>query len=562
MRWLYSLHDDLAWFNPSGLLELTIGLPWKAGQQVVLGDILHQCPNLDTLSILSVRPEVSRNIREPELIGLQETSRSKDVAVGRCGSDSGGGGRLLRSLHLDNVRVSARSLQSFFPFLKRLTELAVLLPDCSPNAVDDVFFQSNEEAQVFWMTFATNCLLVESIRFSNDSGFNSEIPLDLFPHLHQFGFHCKGLVAQGTLSRLALGEVPSRLTTLEMMRGSIPEQTLFRRKRDVKRARILHRFLCSSPHLLHFRAGGSEALLTLRVMRDLDDLGTVWSCRNLRTLSMEMAEESNDLEMSRQLFGYVSRVCPRLLELSLVFMFKNRQVHELESGLCLLTRIKSLQKLEFSTFITAPYTCSGQPLHRSDFAWIQGCATVDSNRAFTTNGSASSTTPNSFTFGHILRGFISTTPSLIVITRDDYSVCQRTLASRLKPFCLSSMGDAEHMMYLQQRRNRFRMDCDRSIPMVDGLDDLEVCGSALDMEACLRSQLFHRRGALIEKSISPATTTATATAATATATAKATAMAKSTSTKPQPQVWPQMRQITFRFKIVTAMVNKNESLSR
>ncbi|KAF9095095.1 hypothetical protein BGX23_001092 [Mortierella sp. AD031] len=78
-----------------------------------------------------------------------------------------------------------------------------------------------------------------------------------------------------------------------------------------------------------------------------------WACRNLRTLHLSVTAQGMDhrsREFSLVMFGYLSLVCPRLEELKL-----NREFLHLddESGLCLLGRLRYLERVEIQTILSS-----------------------------------------------------------------------------------------------------------------------------------------------------------------------------------------------------------------
>ncbi|KAG0206843.1 hypothetical protein BGX33_007196 [Mortierella sp. NVP41] len=79
----------------------------------------------------------------------------------------------------------------------------------------------------------------------------------------------------------------------------------------------------------------------------------VWACRNLRTLHLNVVARGKDYSsrpFSLVMFGYLSLVCPRLEELRL-----HRGLLQLddESGLCLLGRLRYLERVQIQTMLSA-----------------------------------------------------------------------------------------------------------------------------------------------------------------------------------------------------------------
>ncbi|KAF9149785.1 hypothetical protein BG015_008380 [Linnemannia schmuckeri] len=146
----------------------------------------------------------------------------------------------------------------------------------------------------------------------------------------------------------------------------------------------LHQYLCSSPHLLHLLAPKIEYLVNhMDIHRRLSDTNTsrfndapasgqprIWACSNLATLHLgihsiggETPQDPSFKEQGRVLFGYISRVTPRLRDLHLsLSRYLTTKVEQprlcLDSGLCLLARLTRLETLriggELSRQVAAP----------------------------------------------------------------------------------------------------------------------------------------------------------------------------------------------------------------
>ncbi|KAF9584476.1 hypothetical protein BGW38_006326 [Lunasporangiospora selenospora] len=130
----------------------------------------------------------------------------------------------------------------------------------------------------------------------------------------------------------------------------------------------VHEYLLKAKHLLEFRGlhvhfhlpmMDLEGRLTgASVTNDLQETievyypryapqrRTVWACRQLEVLSLTVDEtwtHPNRARYMRTLFGYLVRVCPNLKQLHI-----RRRLVRLDywSGLCLLTRLKHLRRLD------------------------------------------------------------------------------------------------------------------------------------------------------------------------------------------------------------------------
>lgn len=197
---------------------------------------------------------------------------------------------------------------------------------------------------------------MESIHFSsNDPPIIRIIPLELFPYLSSVGIDGRERSVIPMLNRL-IHSVDNMITTLEVHVGTknrhnwslMPSHT---------RDKLFYRFLSSSPQLVHFKAAKVH-LSGYALWNDGDEEqeedkedSEVWACRDLKTLSISLdntlmmchRRREGFLMESRHVFGYLSRVCPKLKDLSIELRCP---VFSLESGLCLLTRLRDLQRLK------------------------------------------------------------------------------------------------------------------------------------------------------------------------------------------------------------------------
>ncbi|KAF9105199.1 hypothetical protein BGX29_000474 [Mortierella sp. GBA35] len=148
----------------------------------------------------------------------------------------------------------------------------------------------------------------------------------------------------------------------------------------------LHDFLCSSPWLQHLIAPmipyyaeyldlegpvdpvsesyhprkcrpGKQPMDLFRTRK------RIWACRGLKTLRIQFESMEGDYaseENARIMFGYLVRVCPDLRELSI----RRRQLNlKLDGGLCLLTRLRKLERLMI-------WTDTWTKLSKKDLEWM------------------------------------------------------------------------------------------------------------------------------------------------------------------------------------------------
>ncbi|KAF9908572.1 hypothetical protein EC991_009717 [Linnemannia zychae] len=132
---------------------------------------------------------------------------------------------------------------------------------------------------------------------------------------------------------------------------------------------ILHQYMCQSPHLLHLRAPRTKFQVKYldvhhRLPIYTNNQGAarahstdVWSCRKLKTLHFTFELNgyylAKDPAAARVIFGYLSRVCPRLEDLHLTS--KRRDPYEsklwlgLQGGFCLLASLRYLERLHIGS---------------------------------------------------------------------------------------------------------------------------------------------------------------------------------------------------------------------
>ncbi|KAH7059890.1 hypothetical protein BKA57DRAFT_445937 [Linnemannia elongata] len=185
-----------------------------------------------------------------------------------------------------------------------------------------------------------------------------------------------------------LESLPNVITTLELPRPYSHHQESCVSNTSVQNnPSILHRYLCTSPHLIHLKNIHLNAMqfegMDIHRRSPFGDLdrwsqyrytntpGTsldaitpgIWACRGLESLHINLhGHEEHGLRSpvhSRIVFGYISIVCPNLTDLQLTVSSECRKrntVHtknmslvyftdfcmRLEGGFCLLSRLKYL----------------------------------------------------------------------------------------------------------------------------------------------------------------------------------------------------------------------------
>ncbi|KAG0322833.1 hypothetical protein BGZ97_003390 [Linnemannia gamsii] len=146
----------------------------------------------------------------------------------------------------------------------------------------------------------------------------------------------------------------------------------------------LHRYLCTSPSLLHLKvpksaylfdhldlhrrlhyihSGPSAKDIQARPYTETTGRLEIWACRRLQTLWMAFHNQGVSLLVtpthSRILFGYLSRVCPQLVDVRIfapeIHVSDRQKIHpmfelRLHGGFCLLARLQNLETLQLHSF--------------------------------------------------------------------------------------------------------------------------------------------------------------------------------------------------------------------
>lgn len=267
----------------------------------------------------------------------------------------------LRSFMLDSVTITPESLENLMLFTPRLKVLKLAA-------------MSKQYANYDWSRFLgllrSLPISLDSIHISAQDQLSSsqvlkEI-LDISPAVSKWSIWAFDMSAS-LLSELEL--CTDRLTTLELFsRPTTSSCYDCGKERLVNAPSILHHFLSTSDSLVHLRT-----LKTIASVGDMDihnrgvsneiyrplPLLPVWRCRGLQTLELEIhGHGESRLEHpihSRILFGYISRAFPLLEDLRIrapMTCFSRKWGYspwicrELEGGLCLLGRLKHLQRLQ------------------------------------------------------------------------------------------------------------------------------------------------------------------------------------------------------------------------
>lgn len=347
----------------SSLLRLHLRI--SGGAVIKVADIVQACPLLQEL-----------------YIGIGQVSWS-DLAVelprpwlpSRNGSEQGSP-LPLRSLVLEDVCFPQKTLESFLAVTPQLTILKLI------NLVSDNLPHEElpewEHLEYNWPKLSKRLrdlqLPLKAFHFSV-----SDRPMTN-AEFKEMLLICRGSTewtvpsADVTLAMIVnIKTFQNVLTSLELFGTERPTTVL---------QRALHYYLCSSPHLLHLRAPRAAFLVehldvyyrgkfayTKQEVRGILSQPVVWvrpgvwACRKLMTLHMEFHSHEQPLLSSavttRILFGYIARVLPRLRDLFVDaaechhrgdMAFPVKLNLQLEGGLCLLAKLKDLERLRIGSY--------------------------------------------------------------------------------------------------------------------------------------------------------------------------------------------------------------------
>ncbi|KAF9082191.1 hypothetical protein BGX23_012721 [Mortierella sp. AD031] len=188
-----------------------------------------------------------------------------------------------------------------------------------------------------------------------------------------------------------LMDLPFTLTTLDILLPDYPHCSIdswlldYRDAGSKYTARPLHQLLCESSNLRHLRTLrmayttdlmdvhnrgdmfvplSSSSMVSSGQLTLLPNQPGIWVCRDLETLALDLHYHRvgtiDGPHYTRIVYGYVSRVCPRLQDLQIKFprsctwidgdgygsTITDCRPFDLERGLCLLSRLKCLERLK------------------------------------------------------------------------------------------------------------------------------------------------------------------------------------------------------------------------
>ncbi|KAI9241082.1 MAG: hypothetical protein BYD32DRAFT_406690 [Podila humilis] len=318
----------------------------------------------------------------------------------------------LQSLVLHSVQMRQVPLEHYLSMSPHLDELRLLGLDMDGRRSPD--WRSKFLSHVQQCTFAPQ---LTSFHLSF-TGFPLDRPESLtvaeIQGLLDFGSESTGPTSPQTtvatsskswLSRVtdwgfALNDIKPAFESLFKIRNLVTTLTLLTPSFNSSTSVLsgLHDYLCASPLLLHlytdyivFKVGSLDPYAAQHRRKDTVEArrwnGTnaeydtlmeprgIWACRNLKTLHAQFSHDqlcyypgsSSHKDMShahsRVIFGYLAKVCPNLEELHIVVPPVKLS---LQSGVCLLSRLKRLERFEIA--MSAPILF--WPLERHAWDWM------------------------------------------------------------------------------------------------------------------------------------------------------------------------------------------------
>ncbi|KAF9908597.1 hypothetical protein BX616_000087 [Lobosporangium transversale] len=299
----------------------------------------------------------------------------------------------LRSITFDGLTLTQAALEALLQRCPNLVELKIIrfrpyLPGVISADKPENFLFYQEEREKFFSNLAQYCPKLTSLHVSESPDtrygrFGEVAPIPQFPSVEQWGFSTLSMARAPSLSACMLLDhhrVENRLSSVEIHLARCGHIILTDRDMD----KWIHRLLCESPLLEHFKAPDIGLTLhTLYVTKKLrnkphrsSEFGQdqfawpvpqqIWACRRLKTLHVKFNESYNTgmqdaQEQERVLYGYISRVCPNLEDLLIktdAVLYRARS----PVNMCLLSRLTQLRRL---TLVEVPYMCE------KDLDWMK-----------------------------------------------------------------------------------------------------------------------------------------------------------------------------------------------
>lgn len=313
-HWWYDQHVLLTFFHHTRLTHLSMDLPYSAGA-VFMNIFLDQCPNLLSLSLTALKRSTPATSGDHAWLHHNTVLDSQD----RNGVEMAQKPWPLQRLCLDALHVSPEALETYFPGLGKLKELNLLSVKI-PKTGAPLSFDDEPTKLKFWTSLKASCPRLEVIHYSNECKLKSDLPVELFAgsKVHSWGIDSSPATMRLALTRLIAFQVENSLTTLEIIPGNAHEGSNPTQPVSVIDSK-LREFLCCAPSLLHLKVRIGLTLNAFWESGMVNDVTSHWMCRGLKTLSLCLlfVRHNGPFIWSGHLFGYLSRMCPHLIELSL-----------------------------------------------------------------------------------------------------------------------------------------------------------------------------------------------------------------------------------------------------
>ncbi|KAG0059863.1 hypothetical protein BGZ89_012745 [Linnemannia elongata] len=292
--------------------------------------LLNNCPRLESLSLHSIG---TLTLSGPWILS-EHTARKRYPLA-------------LRRLDFRRVQLPQACLETLLtisPYIQQLTVHEAQYKTKGPYAVNEK--KLSEHAK-------KHCRHLQSFHFSNRENGSHTVGIQLSdvdcpssPYLRDIGHMYHGYEFGPSLVR-NLQLQPNALTRLDIL-SNCP---------------YLNDCLCIMPTLLHLKAPETDISLDdvdIHMRRSHGRLSRrpfqrLWACRDLETLHIGCYTSGSDSFAERHIFGYVSILCPKLRDLEFSGVQKwwsSSQTYRprklaltLESGFCLLSRLKFLERL-------------------------------------------------------------------------------------------------------------------------------------------------------------------------------------------------------------------------
>ncbi|KAK3811600.1 MAG: hypothetical protein JOS17DRAFT_490622 [Linnemannia elongata] len=376
----YLISDILPYMSTLTVLRICP----TTGESFDMNEILVSCPLLEVFHLLPT--EKLRVFGPWDVMTKLRKAQNEAIPAGQGeGHPPRTAGQLpLQSLILRNVFFYQSCIEELLNYTPHLTELQLVVwsPDEDSTFDPPSFYQHLQ---------SLDHISLDSFHFSFEGKFDDNTPelremaRKICPNRHKWLFWTGDLTPAMTRCLLEHRNV---VTTLELV---------YNQPVICGPSGLLHQYLCNSPQLLHLRASNTAYLfdhldlhqrtLLYEGHYSIDPLTAgqsygsarpgVWACRGLKTLHLAFDSQTDRLLFApvclRIVFGYLTRVVPRLQDLQIVilscFSYGRGNVGPplrltLQSGFCLLSRLKNLEKLRIG--------CDGGSVdcQRSDIEWM------------------------------------------------------------------------------------------------------------------------------------------------------------------------------------------------